>query len=95
MPGLAADVPNRVTDSHREACPPGSPVHETNTVALAQQLEGTRITRICNPHPKVTPSSLKMVAPERQQASRSTITPLKSEPFYLVLHQLTKTPFKP
>ena len=51
MPGLAADAPDRVTDSYREASAPSSPPHEPNKVAL-EQLEGTRITR------KGDPSSL-------------------------------------
>ena len=44
MPG-PADAPERVTDSHREASPPRSPPHEADTVALGEQLVGTRITR--------------------------------------------------
>ena len=45
MPGPAADAPDRVTDSHREASPPRSPPHEADSVTLEEQLEGTRITR--------------------------------------------------
>ena len=45
MPGLAADALDRITDSNREASPPRSPPHEEDTVALEEQLEGTRITR--------------------------------------------------
>ena len=52
MPGLAADAPDRVTDSHREASAPSSRPHEADKVALEEQLEGTRITR------KGDPSSL-------------------------------------
>ena len=52
MPGLAADAPDRVTDSHREASAPSSPPHEANKVALEEQPEGTRITS------KGEPSSL-------------------------------------
>ena len=43
--GLAADAPDRVTDSHRAASAPRSPPHEADKVALEEQLEGTRITR--------------------------------------------------
>ena len=50
MPGLAADAPDSVTDSHREASPLRFAPHETNTVALKEQLEGTRITRKGDPH---------------------------------------------
>ena len=52
MPGVAADAPDRVTDSYREASAPSSPPHEADKVALEEQLEGTRITR------KGDPSSL-------------------------------------
>ena len=45
MPCLADNAPDRVTDSHREACQPRSPPHKANTVALEEQLEGTRITK--------------------------------------------------
>ena len=48
MPGLVADAPDRVTDSHREASPPRSSPHATDSVALGQ-LEGTRITRKGDP----------------------------------------------
>ena len=41
-----------VTDTHTEVSPPRSPPHEANTVALEEQLEGTRLTR------KGDPSSL-------------------------------------
>ena len=39
MPGLAADAPNRVTDSHRKASAPSSPPHEAVKVALKEQPE--------------------------------------------------------
>ena len=35
----------RVTDTGTEASPPKSPPHEANTVALEEQLKGTRLTR--------------------------------------------------
>ena len=53
----AIDVPDRVTNSHRKVSPLRPTPHETNTVALEKQLEGTRITRKGNPHTKVTPTS--------------------------------------
>ena len=34
LPGVAADVPDRVTNSHREASQPRSSLYETNTMAL-------------------------------------------------------------
>ena len=80
MPSPAADVPDRVTDSHREASPPRSPPEEADTVALVDQLEGTRITRKGDPYPKVTPSSLKMTAAGRQDASKPAITHPQSCP---------------
>ena len=49
MPGLAADASGRVTDSGREASLPRLFPHEANTVALEEQLEGTRITRKGDP----------------------------------------------
>ena len=55
MPGLAADAPDTVTDSHREASPPRSPPHEADKVALEEQLEGTRITRKDDPHSQFLP----------------------------------------
>ena len=39
MPGLAPDVPDRITGSHREASAPSSP-HEADKVALEIQLGG-------------------------------------------------------
>ena len=58
MPDLAADAPDRVTDSHREASPPRSSPLEADTVALEEeQLEGTRITRKCDPHFQFPPPS--------------------------------------
>ena len=38
-----------VTDTHTEASPPRSPPHEADTVALEEQLEGTRLTRKGDP----------------------------------------------
>ena len=36
MPGLAADDPDTVTDSHREASPPRLSPHQADTVALEE-----------------------------------------------------------
>ena len=49
MPSLAPDVPDRVTDSHRETSAPSSPRYEADKVALEEQLEGTKITRKGDP----------------------------------------------
>ena len=72
------NVPNRVTDSYREASAPRPVTHETHTVVSQKQLEGTRDTRKGDPHSKVTPSTSEMVAGGRQCAHRSTITPVKT-----------------
>ena len=78
MTGPAADVPDRVTYSHKETSPPRSDPHETYTVALEKQLEGTRITRKGDPYPQISASPSKMVAGGIQYASWSTITPTKT-----------------
>ena len=57
MAALAADAPDRVTNSHRVASPPRSPPHKADKVALEEQREGTRITRkrvlsVLHPHLK-------------------------------------------
>ena len=54
-PCPAADAPERVTDTHREASPDMSPPHEADTVAFEEQLKGTRLTR------KSDPSSLPLI----------------------------------
>ena len=41
----AVHVPHRASNSHRKASPPRSTSYETHTVALEEQLEGTRVTR--------------------------------------------------
>ena len=43
--GPAVHVPHRAPNSHRKASSPRSTSYETHTVALEEQLEGTRITR--------------------------------------------------
>ena len=65
---------HRSTHSNRKESPPRSAPYETHTVALEEQLEGTRITRKCDTSPQVAPPSLKMVAGGKQCDSRSTIT---------------------
>ena len=68
----------RTSNSHRKASPPWSTSYETHTVALEEQLEGTRITRKGHTHPQVAPPPLKVVAGGKQCSSRSTITPTKT-----------------
>ena len=76
--GLTVYVPYRTSDSHRKTSPPRSTSHETHTVALEKQLEGTRITRKGDNRSQVAPPSLKVVAGGKQCSSRSTITPTKT-----------------
>ena len=78
VPGPAVYVPHRTSHSHRKASPLRSSSHETHTVALEEQLEGTGITRKGDTHSQVAPSPLKVVAGGKQCASRSTITPSKT-----------------
>ena len=53
-------------------------LYETHTVALEEQLEGTRITRKGDTSTQVAPPPLKVVAGGKQCATRSTITPTKT-----------------
>ena len=76
VPGRAVHVPHRSIDSNRKTSPLRSAPYETHTVALEEQLEGTRITRNGDTIPQVAPPSLTMVAGGKQCASRSTITPM-------------------
>ena len=69
----AVHVPHRASDSHRKASPPRSTAYETHTVALEEQLEGTRITRKGDTSSQVAPPPIKVVAGRRQCATRSTI----------------------
>ena len=78
VPGPAVHVPHRTSHSHRKASPLRLISHETHTVALEEQLEGTGITRKGDTRPQVTPPPLKVVAGGKQCASRSTITPSKT-----------------
>ena len=50
------------THSNRKTSPPRSAPNEVHTVALEEQLEGTRVIRKGDPHTQIIPSSLKMVA---------------------------------
>ena len=56
MPSLATNTPDRVTDSHREASSPRSSPHEADTVAVEEQLEGTRNAKKGDP-PFTVPST--------------------------------------
>ena len=78
VPGPAVHVPHRTSNSHRKASPLRSTSHETHTVALKEQLEGTGITRKGDTHPQVSPPPPKVVGGGKQCGSRSTITPSKT-----------------
>ena len=58
VPGPAAHVPYRTSNSHRKASPLRSTSYETHTVALEEQLEGTGIIRKGDTRPQVTPPPL-------------------------------------
>ena len=78
MPGPTVHVPHRSTHSNRKSSPPRAISHETHTVALEKQLEGTRVTRKSDPSPQLPPPTSKVVAGGKQCATRSTITPSKT-----------------
>ena len=78
LSGTATNVPDRVANSHRKTSPLRQVPYATNTVALEEQLVGSRIYRKSYPHPKVTPPSPKMVAPGRKRTSRPATTPPQS-----------------
>ena len=78
MPGLAVHVPPKSTHSHRKTSPPRSAPYEAHTVALEEQLEGTRVTRKGDTSPQVAPPSFNIVAGRKQCVSRSTITLTKT-----------------
>ena len=78
LSGPAVHVPHRAPNSNRKASPPRSTSYETHTVALEEQLEGTRITRKGDTHLQIAPPPPKVVAGGKQCASRSTITPTKT-----------------
>ena len=75
--GPAVHVPHRAPNSHRKASPPWSTSYEIHTVALEEQLEGTRITRKGDNCSQVPPPPPKVVAGGKQRSPRSTITPLR------------------
>ena len=85
LSGLAADILDRVTHSYRKISPPGSSPYETDRVVL-KQLEGSRITIKGDPYPKVTPTSLKVVALGGKCSSRPAITPPQSSSANLYRH---------
>ena len=78
VPGPAVHVPHRSSHGNRKTNPPSSAPYETHTVALEEELEGTRVPSKGDTSPQVAPPSLKMVAGGKQCASRSTITPTKT-----------------
>ena len=78
MPGLTIHVPHRSTHSNRKASTLRATPHETHTVALEKQLEGSRITGKGDPGPQVPPPPSKVVAGGKQCATRSTITPSRT-----------------
>ena len=78
VPGPAVHVPHKAPNSNRKASPPRSTSYETHTVALEEQLEGTRITRKCDAHSQIASPPLKVVAGGKQWALRSTITHTKT-----------------
>ena len=78
MPGPAVHVPHRTSNSHRKTSPPRLTSHETHTVAVEKQLEGTITTRKGDTRSQVAPPSLKVVAGGKQCSPRSTITPTKT-----------------
>ena len=78
VPGPAVHVPHRTSHSHRKASPLRSSSHETHTVGIEEQLEGTGITRKGDTRSQVAPPPLKVVAGGKQCATRSTITPCKT-----------------
>ena len=78
LSGPAADVPHRVTDSHRDTGSSGPASYKAHTMAPEKQLEGPRVPRKGDINPQVAPPSSEMVAGGKQCASRSTITPTKT-----------------
>ena len=69
LSSLAADVPHRATDSHRETGSFDSTPHEAHTVAPEKELEGLRVTRKGDTNSQVAPPSSEMVAGGKQCAS--------------------------
>ena len=77
VPGTAVHVPHRTSNSHRKASPPRSTSYETHTVALEEQLEGTRITRKGDTRPQVAPPPLKVGAGGSNVLPGQPLHPLK------------------
>ena len=78
MSGATVHVSHRSPHSNREASPLRATSHETHTVALEKQLEGTRIPGKGDPGPQLPPPPSKVVAGGKQCTTRSTITPSKT-----------------
>ena len=78
LSGPTVHVPDRLTDSHREASSPRPVTHEGHTVASQKALENTRITRKGDPNSQFPAPSFTMVATGRQRPYRPTITPSKT-----------------
>ena len=70
-PVCPVHVPHRSTHSNRKTSPPRATAHEAHTVALEKQLEGPRVTRKGDPGPQLPPPPSKVVAGEKQCATRS------------------------
>ena len=68
-------VPDRFTNSHREA---NSPRPTTHAVASQAALENTRVIRKSDSNSQLPAPSLTMVATGRQRSRRPTITPFKA-----------------
>ena len=74
LPGPAIHVPDRFTNSHREASSPGPTSYETHTVASQKQLARTRVTRNGDSNSQVPAPRLTMVARRGQCSHRPAIT---------------------
>ena len=77
MPGPTVHVPHRSTHSNRKTSPPRATSHETHTVALEKQLEGTRVTGKGDPSPQVPPLHLRWWLEESNVLLGQPLHPLK------------------
>ena len=77
MPGPAVHVPHRTSHSHRKASPLRSSSHETHTVALEEQLEGTGITRKGDTIPRSLHPHLRWWLEESNVLPGQPLHPLK------------------
>ena len=77
LSGPAVHVPYRPPNSHRKASPPRSTSYETHTVALEEQLEGTRITRKGDTHSQIAPPHLRWWLEESNVLPGQPLHPLK------------------